>query len=141
MAVKVPAVLILIFRIYTACSCIIAGSAQAFYTSKATQGGWGKIVGGDPDKEWNKNTGFFLSLFSLIAAILFFLLAILEIILCFNIKKLDRVRLGFERPVGYIFLGIMTLPVSASLGIAGGSLVMIAGGLWLVLAALAIASH
>ena len=140
MTVKVPAVLILIFRIYTACSCIIAGSAHAYYTSKATEGGWGKIVGGDPEK-YNLNIHFFTTFFTLIAAIVLFLLAILEIILCFNIKKLDRVRLGLERPIGYIFLGIMTLPVSASLGIAGGSLVMIAGGLWLVLAIHAIATH
>lgn len=140
MTAEVPKVLILVFRVYTACACIIAGSAHAFYTSKVTSGGWGGIRGGDPAKKWDQNTRFLTSIFTLIAAIFLFLLALLEILLCFNLKHLKRVQLGLERPLLYIFLGIMTLPVSASLGIAGGSLVMIAGGLWLILAIMAMAS-
>lgn len=115
---------------FSFCALVIAGSAYAYYLSKHNAS-WTVKSGCKP--EYDCNAGFFNNFAAVGFCIISFLYAIFEILMLIQIQQAKKFDVGLVKPVIYCINGICALGVCGDLGIAAGSLVLIAGAFWLVL--------
>jgi hypothetical protein len=135
MPLQISYSLLIAFHLFTAAGLIIGGSASAYHLARL-EGSW-RIQGGDPSKPWT-NANFLANIVVLFLAIFEFAFALVEILLCIpSLTRVQTLRNGFLRPLVYLPLGVLTLGVAASLGIAAAALILAAAALWLVLALMA----
>ena len=132
MGVAIPSAFLITLRLCMAASDIIAASAHVVMLTHA--GSWKLRIGGDPKDEWDRNLGCYYNLLMAVAAAALFLMALVQILMCFNVKCLDFLRQRFLLPLVQMFFGVLTLGAAGDLGIAGGALVMIFGLVSLIVA-------
>lgn len=131
MGAAIPRAFLIVVRVCTAVSDIIAAAAHVIMLCHA--GSWEIHRGGQPKNEWATNVSLYHNLLMVVAASALFFMAIIQILLCFHVPCLDFLRQRFIIPVLQIFLGILTLGAAGDLGIAGASLVMIFGLIGLII--------
>lgn len=132
MGVAIPSAFLITLRLCMAASDIIAASAHVVMLTHA--GSWELRIGGSPKDEWATNLGCYHNLLMAVAAAALFLMALVQILMCFNVKCLDFLRQRFLLPLVQMFFGVLTLGAAGDLGIAGGALVMIFGLVSLIVA-------
>lgn len=126
----VSSTLLKALHVYSFAALVIGGSTCAYYLS-ISLGSWAIHTGCKPDRSCN--TGFFTNFSSLGFCIILFLYAIVEAMSFFQVERVKAFDVGYVKPIIYLISGICLLGLCGDLGIAAGSLMLVAGVLWVAL--------
>ena len=131
--VNLPKPVWYVLHIFTACCLALAAITDIIFLAW-NEARWSIHSGFSVERYTAAvNMGFYLNISVLCWCIISILLAIVEIGLMLDVKFFERFRIAFVRPVIYIIMGVATLGVCADLGIATGTLTIIAGIVWLII--------